>query len=115
MAAPFLKLKTPGLLYLLEKFSNIKSTLDNSGNSGIQPATGNYLSGRTGWINDFTISKENSFLPALEIILASIWLSGILVMAWFFIKGAIKLYHLKQSALPLQNQQFLKYLYCLVL
>ncbi len=114
MAAPFVKLKTPGFLRLLEKISNIKSTLDNGGNSGMQPATGNYLSGRTGWINDFTISKENSFLLVLEIILACIWISGILVMVLFFIKGAIKLCHLKQSAMPLQNQEVYKlYLACL--
>ncbi|MDE6617116.1 MAG: M56 family metallopeptidase, partial [Lachnospiraceae bacterium] len=114
MAAPFLKLKMPGFLQLLEKFSNIKNALNTSENSGIQPDTGHYLSGSTTWINDFTISQTNSLLPVLDIILACIWISGILVMACFFIKGAIKLYHLKQSALPLQNQEVYKlYLSCL--
>ncbi len=114
MAAPFLKLKMPGFLQLLGKFFNIKNVLNTSKNSGIQTDTGHYLSGGNGWINDFTISQTNSLLPVLDIILACIWISGILVMAWFFTRGAIKLYHLKQSALPLQNQQaYNLYLACL--
>lgn len=84
MAAPFLKLKTPGFLQLLEHFPNIKNTLNISANSGIQPAANQYPSSKAGWTDDFTISLDNNFLQTLEIILACIWISGILVMAWFY-------------------------------
>ena len=108
MAAPFLKLKTPDFLQLFENLSNIKNTLNNSTNTSIQAFKGNLLSGGTDWINDFSISQESSFLSIINIILSCIWLSGILVMAWFFTKAAINLYNLKKSALPLQNQEVYK-------
>lgn len=108
MAAPFLKLKTPDFLQLFENLSNIKNTLNNSTNTSIQASKGNLLSGGNDWINDFSISQENSFLSIINIILACIWLSGILVMSWFFTKAAINLYNLKKSALPLQNQEVYK-------
>lgn len=115
MAAPFLKLKTSGFLQLFGKFSNIKNTFSINTNANIQASKNHILSGSPGWINDFSISHENNFLSVVNIILAFIWLSGILVMVCLFAKAAINLYNLKQSAMPLQNKEVYKlYQECLI-
>lgn len=56
-------------------------------------------------LNDFTISIS-SFTPSIfNIILLTLWIIGMLTMVMLLLRSWRRLYHLQNSALPLQNQQ----------
>lgn len=104
-AAPFIKLKTTGLLSIWERISYIKNANPGNTNNTIQNPASTILSGNTGWINDFNLSTGSNILSAVNLILLVIWILGIVVMLLLFARASINLYHLKQSALPMQNHE----------
>lgn len=83
--------------------------------TGILPNQGKINpSGDMNWMNDFTLSVSGRTPLVTGTILPGIWLAGILVMILLTVKSLLRLQKIKQSALPLQNQDILRlYRYCL--
>lgn len=86
---PAFHLKFPSAIHLETAMQTVKSPLPSSS---------------LGWMNDFSISVKQNTPSAFGFALPGIWLSGILVLLFFLIKAQARLHRLKQSALPLQNE-----------
>mgnify|MGYP004463074503 FL=1 len=57
------------------------------------------------WMNDFAISVNSKTPPITGYIVAGIWFAGMFIMILSLIKSTLRLRSLKNSALPLQNQE----------
>lgn len=55
------------------------------------------------WMNDFGISISRNTPSGLGFFFCCLWIAGILVMTAATVRAMLHLYHLRQSALPLQN------------
>lgn len=57
------------------------------------------------WMNDFALSVNSKTPPITGYIVAGIWFAGMFIMILSLIKSTLRLRSLKNSALPLQNQE----------
>lgn len=60
------------------------------------------------YIKDFTVSINHQSLNSVNNWLVFIWLIGIIIMLMISLKSFYRLYCIKKSALPLQNQEIIK-------
>lgn len=60
------------------------------------------------WITDFSISVNKDTPSIFHYLFMCIWIIGMFAMIILMVKSGIDLYHLQQSALPLQNQKVYK-------
>ncbi len=107
LAAPFFKIKHIGILQSFSHLYDWNSSA-NHANSSLQTTSNLVSSNSSNWMNDLTISEGRSTTSIIGIVLLDIWLLGILFMVVFIAKSKVQLYRLKQSALPLQNQNVCK-------
>lgn len=105
LAIPFIPLHLNGFSQIFSFFetlknfstSNPKNVIDNSSNGNLMEAAN--------WMNDFTLSVSIKTPSKIGIILARIWIFGILAMIILLIKMSLHLRTLKNSALPLQHPE----------
>ena len=57
------------------------------------------------WMNDFALSVNSKTPPITGYIVAGIWFAGMFIMILSLIRSTLRLRSLKNSALPLQNQE----------
>ena len=66
------------------------------------------------WMEDFTLSVNRETHSLIGYLLLALWVFGIIAMLMFVCKSALRLHHLKKSALPLQSPKVHKiYMRCL--
>lgn len=93
---------------------NIQSAVTSSMNPSIIETFESTTVADTQWLNDFTLSVSSDNSSKIGLFLFIIWMLGIFIMTVFSLLSVLKLYKLKNSALPVQNQLVLKlYLNCL--
>ena len=102
LAVPFLSIRPI-------RFSQMRNWL-HSMQAGLLPETNTTGSlvvtnqpSATDWLNDFRIFVTRDSAPVADCILFVIWVAGMMIMTVFLIKSRIHLYHIEQSALPLQS------------
>lgn len=83
-----------GILPFFPESSTVSETIPLSG-----------LKENTDWMTDFAISVNNTAPAFVWQLLWMLWLAGVLIMLFSFLRAAMKLRALKRSALPLQNGQ----------
>ena len=104
LAVPFLPVRSgsfPHLYAWLGKFQNGAAPAE----SAVRQTVGFYQTGTTDWMNDLTVSVSQKTPSTIGFLLFSLWAAGILVMVFFLLKAKLRLNVLKNSALPLQNQE----------
>lgn len=103
LAVPFLPFRLTGFPQILSWITSLhRSPLPDAG-LAMSEVPGGTLNGNIDWMNDFTLSVNSRTPSAAGYILFGIWLAGILAMILLVIKSSLRLHHLRQSALPLQN------------
>ena len=109
LAVPFLPIRSSGVLRLysrIERFfsSFLAPVLGNAGRAQqLASDFGTVSSGRR--VSDFGYAISRSAPSALELGLAILWLTGVLVMAALAVRSRIRLYRLRQSAILLENRE----------
>lgn len=108
LAVPFLSFRPRGVVQFFLWIKSFKTTGTFETNIINQTTTATVSPATTNWMNNFSISvtKEPPF--ALNYLFWIIWLFGIVVMILFMTKSRLRLHRIEKSALPLQNQKFLK-------
>ncbi len=116
LAVPFLPLK-PVLLNPSRFFfwsNGLKRSFRAAGKIRTSIGSGRSLASASHWLNDFTLSVSSKASPSIGWVLFGIWSLGMLVMILFLVKSAFRLHRIRQSSLPLQNQNVCKvYQLCL--
>jgi bla regulator protein BlaR1 len=104
LTVPFLPIHLIGFMQVFSWLKNLTISSANNVTTSLQ-GTPTIISTRsTDWINDFSMSVSRETPSVIGFLLFGIWLAGILVMTILVARSSIRLHHLKQSALPLQNQ-----------
>lgn len=103
LAVPFLPFHLTGFSQILSRIASLRgSPLPDAGPTMSEAPDGN-INGNINWMNDFTLSVNSKIPSVAGYILLGLWLLGILAMLLLIIKSSLRLRHLRQSALPLQN------------
>lgn len=104
LVVPFLPIRLIGFIQIFSWFTTLDASSAYNAETSLQGTSTLAHTGSTNWVNDFSVSVSNGTPSVIELLLLVIWLVGILVMMILVVKSVIRLRHLKQSALPLQNQ-----------
>ena len=105
LALPFLPLRLfhfPDIFSLFQIFINPAASNAGAAVSSTSPAVS---SSAADWIEDFTLSVGRSAPSSAGLILAGIWLAGVLIMIRLAVRSKFRLNTLKKSSLPLQNRE----------
>lgn len=105
LTVPFLPVKPMGFLQLFSWMQHFYQTPDTVTNITNQTTAVSTTTAAINWADDFSVSINRTFPSSLGLLLFFIWLIGILIMLILVMESQIRLYSLKQSALPLQNAQ----------
>lgn len=108
LVIPFLPVRPIGFLQIFSWLKHIGSLSIYNPSSFEQTTTQLNQFYSTNLVNDFSISITRKTPTFIGFLFLTIWLIGILFMLILFIKSNIHLHHLKQSALPLQNEKIYK-------
>lgn len=103
-------LTLPFLPKHLVDFGNHFISLDvnqNNETSASMNTSEAYVSGNLNWMQDFTISVNRFDLEFLNILLASLWVAGMLVMAVLTLRGGFMLKKIKSTATVPKNKEVL--------
>lgn len=105
LAVPFLPFRLTGFPQILSWITSLhNSPLPDTGLT-MSDVSGGTVNGNIDWMNDFTLSVNNRAPSVAGYILLGVWLIGIFAMILLVIKSSVRLRHLRQSALPLQNTE----------
>lgn len=104
LAVPFIPVQPIHFLQIFTWFGSLKNTsispietIMNGTAAQTQPNTAN-------WMNDFSISVSRKTPVAIGLILCILWGIGIFIMIVLIMKSMLRFKNIKNSALPLQNQ-----------
>lgn len=104
LAVPFLPVR-PGsfspLFAWFGKFPGSAAPIE----SAVKQTISFYQPGTADWMNDLTASVSQKTPSMIGFLLFILWIAGVLVMAFFLFRAKLQLNVLKNSALPLQNQE----------
>lgn len=105
---PFLPVPDMKIPSFLKWFHSLITTpFMSDGNS--KTAKERFVStGTADWINDFSISVDKNTSDIITYLFLAIWILGICFIIFGMAKSYFRLSHLKQAALPLQNQAIYK-------
>ena len=105
LAVPFLPFQFFRLSELFAWLQNLHlvSTVQTEGH--VDQTFHANLTNTQNWMEDFTLSVNRRTPSMISYLLLALWVSGILVMLILAIRSAIRLYTLKNSALPLQSHK----------
>lgn len=105
LTVPFLPFCPIGFSWLFSWFGKFKNGLLADAEP-IVPTTANTEAfGVVTPINDFALSVSKRLPSIIGLVLCTIWLLGVFVMLFFLLKSSVRLYLIKKSALPLQNER----------
>lgn len=114
MAVPFLPFRLTGLLQEVLWFMSQMTASSSGASLTHRNASGRNPGENADWVNDFALSVNSKLPPLAGYLLLAVWLTGILAMMILIIQSLLKLRNLKESALPLQNQEIRRlYAHCL--
>ena len=105
LTVPFLPFRLIGLPQIFSWLSSLRNSPVSDTGTVMGEALGTNLTGNADWMNDFTLSVNSKTPSIAGYVLLGIWIVGILAMILFGIKSSLRLHTLKNSALPLQNQE----------
>lgn len=105
LIVPFLPVRLAGFIQFFSWFKNLNASSAHNTETSRLGTSSLTHTGSTDWLNDFSVSVIRKTPSAIELLLLSIWLTGIFLMIILIVKSRIRLRHLTQSALPLQNQE----------
>lgn len=108
LAVPFLPIRLIGFMQIFSWFRNLDASSAYNAETSLQGISTLAHTSSTDWMNDFSVSVSNGTPSGIELLLLGVWLAGISVMMILVVKSGIRLYRLKQSALPLQNPEVRK-------
>ena len=112
LSLPFLSIRPIGLSQIMHWLHSIHAFLSLKTDAAVAFTVTKQLSS-TDFINDFGISVTRNSASIAAYLPFALWVIGMLVMIFFMIKSKIRLYHLEQSALLLQNPKVKKlYQHC---
>lgn len=105
LTLPFLSIRPAGISrWILLCLSSIKKGLLPVQDTAVPSAAVRPFSSED-WIHDFSISVTRTSIPVVGYLPCVLWTAGMLAMTFYLIRSRLRLYHLEQSALPLQNQK----------
>ena len=107
LSLPFLSVRPTGLSQIMHWLHSIQAFLLPKTDTAV-PFTVTKKLSSTDFINDFRISVTRNSAPIAAYLPFVLWVVGMLAMIVLMIKSKIRLYHLEQSALPLQNPKVKK-------
>ncbi|MDD6571374.1 MAG: BlaR1 family beta-lactam sensor/signal transducer, partial [Thermoflexaceae bacterium] len=114
LAVPFIPFRLIGFPQIFSWLISLKRSSAFNTGTAIDETVKINPTGNESWLNDFTLSVNSETTLIAGYILLGIWLIGILVMIILVIKSSLRLRTLKESALPLQNQEVRRlYHHCL--
>lgn len=106
----FIALMLPFISSHLFSFGNNFHLFDVNQSDGISPSamtTGDQEVGNVNWLQDFSISINRASPAYLNIVLALIWIAGILVMAGLTMHAWLKVKNIKRTTSNLKNKEVL--------
>ncbi|MDE7267382.1 MAG: BlaR1 family beta-lactam sensor/signal transducer [Lachnospiraceae bacterium] len=113
LSLPFLSIRPTGLLQIMHWLHSMQAIILPKTVSTVPFTITKQLSSAD-FINDFGISVTRDSAPIAAYLPFVLWVVGMFAMVVFMIKSKIRLYHLEQSALPLQNPKVKKlYMNCI--
>lgn len=114
LVIPFIPFRLFGFPQTFSWFSSLRSLSTTDTGTAMGEAGAINLTENTDWMNDFALSVNSDASSIVGYLLLGIWILGILVMTVLIIKSFLRLRELKNSALPLQNQEIRRlYHHCL--
>lgn len=114
LAVPFIPFRLIGFPQIFSWLISLRRSSAFDTGTAIEETVKINPTGNENWLNDFTLSVNSETTLIAGYILLGIWLIGILVMIILVIKSSLRLRTLKESALPLQNQEVRRlYHHCL--
>ncbi|MDY2814250.1 MAG: BlaR1 family beta-lactam sensor/signal transducer [Dorea sp.] len=114
LAVPFIPFRLIGFPQIFSWLISLRRSSAFNTGTAIDETVKINPTGNENWLNDFTLSVNSETTLIAGYILLGIWLIGILVMIILVIKSSLRLRTLKESALPLQNQEVRRlYHHCL--
>ena len=114
LAVPFIPFRLIGFPQIFSWLISLRRSSAFNTGTAIDETVKINPTGNENWLNDFTLSVNSETTLIAGYILLGIWLIGILVMIILVIKSSLRLRTLKESALPLQNQDVRRlYHHCL--
>ena len=113
LSLPFLSVRPTGLLQMMHWLHSLQTIILPKTDVAVPFTVIKQLSSAD-FINDFSISVTRDSAPIAAYLPFALWVVGMLTMVVFMIQARIRLYHLEQSALPLQNPKIKKlYMNCI--
>lgn len=104
LAVPFLPVRPVGFSRLFVWFQHLKNH-SFTGKTAIAPTIANtHIYAGVSPFHDLTLSVSNRLPSVVGLLFCGIWLLGVFVMLFFFLKSAARLTRIQKSALPLQNE-----------
>lgn len=103
LAVPFLPFRLTGFPQILSWITSLHNSHLPDTYLTMSGVSGGTVNENIDWMNDFTLSVNSRAPSVAGYILLGIWLTGIFAMILLVIKSSLRLRHLRQSALPLQN------------
>ena len=114
LAVPFIPFRLIGFPQIFSWLISLRRSSAFNTGTAIDETVKINPTGNENWLNVFTLSVNSETTLIAGYILLGIWLIGILVMIILVIKSSLRLRTLKESALPLQNQEVRRlYHHCL--
>lgn len=114
LAVPFLPFRFLQQSELFLRFQNLNLRPVSNTETTIGQTLHTTITANQNWMEDFTLSVNRETHSLIGYLLLALWVFGIIAMLIFVCKSALRLHHLKKSALPLQSPKVHKiYLRCL--
>lgn len=104
LSLPFLSVRPAGLSQIMHWLHSVQAMLMPKNDAAVSFPVPNQLSAADR-IKDFGISVTRDSAPFAAYLPFVLWVAGMPVMILFMIQSKIRLHHLEQSALPLQNPE----------
>lgn len=104
LAVPFLPVRAGSFSPLFAWFGKFPSSAAPV-ESAVKQTVSFYQPGTADWMNDLTASVSQKTPSMIGFLLFILWIAGVLVMSFFLFRAKFQLNVLKNSALPLQNQE----------
>ena len=113
LTAPFLQMPVNRFPSIFSLFSLSRTAFQGNSISSINENGNSLLFSNTDWLNDFSVSVSEKTPSFIGFFLFGIWILGMVSAALFFMKETLRLYSIRQAALPLENSDVCKiYLQC---
>lgn len=105
LAVPFLPFRLTGIPQMLSWITSLHNSPLPDAELTMSELSSENLNRTINWMNDFTLSVNSRTSSVAGYLLLGIWFIGIMAMILLVIKSSLRLRHLRQSALPLQNKK----------